>query len=75
MDDKQFRELTQKLETLIKLTAMNSVAGKGLTEQITTLNSVGLKPAEIAEILGKPLNSVTGIISRLKRREGEKKSD
>jgi hypothetical protein len=68
LDAQQFGELTKKLDFLIRLSAANVVAGKSLTEQIEYLSSVGLGPSEIAFALGKPVTTVTGITSRLKKR-------
>jgi hypothetical protein len=71
-EDELLREISGKLDVLIKLTAMNAVAGKGLTEQIESLDAIGLKPSETADILGKPLNTITGIVARLRKRKSTK---
>ena len=39
-----------------------------MTDKITTLEDLGLAPAEIARILSKPVNYVTGALSARKRR-------
>ena len=43
MDDKQFGELSRKLDTLVALAAVNVVSGKSLTEQVSLLDSIGLR--------------------------------
>jgi CRP-like cAMP-binding protein len=72
MDTTQFKELSDKLDVVIKLLAANTVAGKTFTEQVEYLASVGMSGAQIASTLGKPINSVTGITARL-RKQGTKK--
>ena len=52
MSDKQFRILSEKLDTLIKLTAINALKGKNLTDQVEILSEIGLQPKRIATILG-----------------------
>ena len=63
---------SDKLEILIKLTALNVIGGKSTMEQVDMLSSVGLKPAEISRIIGKPLNTVTGLIAYLKKKNSGK---
>ena len=69
MDEKQFHELSRKLDILIRLTAMNAVAGKNLSEQVVTLSSLGFKPSEIGAILVKPTNLITATLSNIKRKK------
>lgn len=71
MSDEQFKQLTQKLDILIRLTAMNSVAGKSLAEQVELLTSISFRPSEIAEVLGRPLNIITATLSNLKRKSSK----
>jgi hypothetical protein len=71
LDGPQFEQLSAKLDIIIKLMAANVVAGKGLTEQVEYLTSVGMTGTQIASTLGKPINSVTGITARL-RKQGRK---
>lgn len=68
MDDRQFEELSRKMDVLIRLTAMNSVAGKSVSEQVSALASLGFKPSEIGSILGKPTNVITANISYLSKK-------
>ena len=68
MDDKQFEELTRRMDVLIGLAAMSATSGKNLTERILVLSAVGLKPSEIALILGKPANQVRTLLSRGRKR-------
>ncbi len=68
MNEEQFEELTRRLDILIRLTAVNVTSGRSLTEQVTTLNNLGLKPIEIAVILGKPANLVRAMLSRVRKK-------
>ena len=52
-DNEQYAELMRKLDIVIKLLASSIVQGKSLTEQATTLSSMGLDRKDIAEILRK----------------------
>ena len=72
MSDKQFKILTEKLDTLIKLTAIDALKGKNLTDQIEILSEIGLQPKEIATILGTDPNTVRVLKSRLKSRKTKK---
>jgi Holliday junction resolvasome RuvABC DNA-binding subunit len=71
MDTKQFEELSRKMETLNRLTALNAITGKSLSEQVATLMGLGFKASEVASILAKPTNVITATISYL-REKGRK---
>ena len=72
MDERQFEVLSRKMDMLIKLTAMNAVAGKNLSDQVSLLSSLSFRPSEIGEILVKPTNVITATLSNLhKKRAGK----
>jgi transcriptional regulator len=78
MSDKQFRILSEKLDTLIKLTAINALKGKNLTDQVEILSEIGLQPKQIATILGTDPATVSTLKSRVKKKrtkKAEKESD
>jgi len=78
MSDKQFRILSEKLDTLIKLTAINALKGKNLTDQVEILSEIGLQPKQIATILGTDPATVSSLKSRVKKKrikKAEKESD
>ena len=75
MDDKQFGELSRKLDTLVALAAVNVVSGKSLTEQVSLLDSIGLRPVEIATILNKPSNLIRATLSKTRKRKTEVAGD
>lgn len=68
INNKQFKELSKKLDTLIKLTAINALRDKNLTDQVEILSVIGLQPKEIAIILGTDPSTVSTLKSRLKKR-------
>jgi len=72
MSDKQFKILTEKLDTLIRLTAIDALKGKNLTDQVEILSEIGLQPKEIATILGTDPNTVRALKSRVKNRKTKK---
>jgi hypothetical protein len=75
MNDKQFKELSKKLDTLIKLTAINALRDRNLTDQIGILSEIGLMPKEIAAILGTDPATVRTLKSRVKKRKANKKEE
>lgn len=68
MDDKQFKILSEKLDTLIRITAINSLTDKSLTEQVKILSEIGFQPKRIATILGTDSSTVSTLKSRLKKK-------
>jgi hypothetical protein len=72
MNDTQFRILSQKMDTLIKLIAINALKGKNLTDQVGILSEVGLQPSEIAVILGTDPSTVSTLKGRVKKKKTKK---
>lgn len=71
MDDSQFRAtLIKRLNVLISiaLDAASETTYKSTAEKVDHLISLGLSPAEIAQILGKPTNYVTALVHTKKKR-------
>jgi len=71
LDDTQFRELLKRLDVVSRLLALNVVGGKKFIEQVRILSSAGLKPKEIAELLGKTSHNVSVQLDRLRKRDSE----
>ena len=61
-------EITRRLDALIALLAQPS---EGKATKIVILRNAGLRPTEIATILGKPLSYVTATLAMAKK--GRKK--
>jgi hypothetical protein len=71
MDDKQFKELSAKMDTLVKLLALNTVKDKELKEQVITLSSAGFQTKEISEALGQKYKTVETILYWFRKAERE----
>jgi len=67
MDDQGFKDLSRKLDLLVKLTAVNLVKDKKSEEQIKLLSDQGFRPKEIAWLLGKTTNFVNVTLHKLKK--------
>ncbi|PIN84899.1 MAG: hypothetical protein COV47_05045 [Candidatus Diapherotrites archaeon CG11_big_fil_rev_8_21_14_0_20_37_9] len=52
-------KIIARLDIAIKLLAVNAVGNKPLKEQVALLDSVGLAPKEIADILDKSPNLIS----------------
>lgn len=70
-NDKSLENISNKLDTIIKLLAINIVRGRELKEQVRLLSQVNLSPKEIAEILGKTPNTIRVTLFGL-RKESKK---
>jgi predicted transcriptional regulator len=61
MSSSQFDKLMEKLDTLIRLSALSAVQGKSIAESVLALADIGFGNAEIARILGITPNYVSKI--------------
>lgn len=66
------QEIKDKLDILVKLTALNIIKDIDYPEQVMLLSSIGLQPKEIAELLAKTPNSVRVTLSRLRKEKKAK---
>jgi hypothetical protein len=69
MSEKQFEALSCKLDILIKLTAINALKDKSLTEQVRILSAIDIPNKQIATILGTSPGVVGTLKGRLKKRK------
>lgn len=60
-------ELASKLDVLIRLTAIGLCADRSQREKIGILDSAGLPPKQIAEILGTTPNTVSVALAGLRK--------
>jgi len=72
MNDKQFNQLIQKLDTLIKLIAANLLRDKNKTEQIIILGNLGINRNEIATIVDTSPQVVSSRLSESRSKEKSK---
>lgn len=76
MEEKQYKGLTEKLDTIIKLLALQAVGDKKKsTEAISALSRFGLQPKEIAEILGTTANTVRVALSTMRKKKVKKNAE
>ncbi len=79
MDDKQFKEFSSKLDTIMRLLSFDLIKDKPVIDQIGILMKAGLPVSEIATILGKTANQVyvtqTKLRKKLKNEQGEKEDE
>lgn len=65
----QFKELSGKLDLLIKLTAAKIVKDKKSEEQILFLSTLGFRPKETAWLFGKTLNYVNVTLHKFREKK------
>lgn len=67
MDDRQFKELTSRLDAIIKLLALGLPQTLSLADKIVMMRDAGLKNAQIAQILGTSEGYVSVALDRAKK--------
>lgn len=72
MDDKQFKEIIERLDKLTRIVALSNTKGLTSTERISLLHQAGFAPREIADMLNTTPNVVSVTLS-LMRKKGMKK--
>jgi len=70
-DDKLKEEIIDKLDKILRVIAITSTKTLNMTERIVVLDQCGLKPKEIADILGTTSNVVSVTLSKLKKKRGK----
>jgi len=73
VNESQFRILSDKMDIIVKLLALNAVKGRELKEQVRLLSSFGIQPKDIARMLEKTPNHIRviqhGLRKELKKQE------
>lgn len=69
MNDKQFEKLIERIDILIKMTALNTLRDKTPKEKVRTLFGLGLKPLDIARVIDKSRNYVGVTLHRIRKEE------
>ena len=72
MSEKQFQMLIDKMDALIKITALNVLKDKSKTEQIKILADLGLGRQEIASMVGTTPLTVSVTLSQMKKKSKAK---
>jgi len=60
-------KLENKLDLLIRLSAINLVAGRKQRDQIRLLSVAGMAPGEIADLIGTTSNTVNVALSSIRK--------
>jgi len=69
MEEKQFKEIADRLDKIIKLIAVPAVEGKNVEQSMVFLDALGFRPIEIAAILGKTTNQVNVTLSNYRKKQ------
>jgi len=67
------QSIVRSLALLIKLKVKEAQGDRKLNEMILVLHSLGCRPKEIAEALGKSPNDVNPVISRARKEGGRRR--
>jgi len=69
MDEKQFKEITGKMDLIVRVLALDLVKDlKVQKDKIIALSSFGFGPSEIAKLLGTTPNTVNVALSKIKKK-------
>lgn len=69
MDEKQFKEITSRMDLIVRLLALNIVKDlKVQKDKIIALSSFGFGPSEIAKLLGTTPHTVSVTLSEMKKK-------
>jgi hypothetical protein len=63
-------EQIDKMDMLVRLSAIALINGKRQKDQIRLLSIAGMRPAEIAELIGTTPNTVNVALSSLRKEKG-----
>ena len=70
MDNEIFiKDITKRLDLIIKLLAISSLKDSNLTDKICFLYTSGFSPKEISEILNTTSNYVNVILSNMRKKK------
>ena len=73
MSDELLSEIAAKLDTLVRIQALLSVRGvETQKDKIISLQGAGIRPKDIASILGTTPNTVNVALAKHKKAQGEK---
>lgn len=67
MDESIQYEILEELKIIKKLLALNLLKDQSQTDRIEFLDSIGIKPKEIAKILGATSNTVSVTLNRIRK--------
>ena len=65
--EETLKDVSKKLDTIIRLLAIEITRGREMKDQIRFLAQAGLKPKEIADVLGKTPNAIRVALFGIRR--------
>lgn len=71
--DELLQSIARSLNLLVKLKVKEAQGDRKLNEMILLLHSLGCRPVEIADALGKTANDVNPVISRARKGDAKLK--
>ncbi len=74
MEEKQCKEIVDRLDKLIRIVALTGLKDLTSTQKIGLLNQVGFGPKEIADILGTNQNVVNVRLSEMRKAKSTENS-
>jgi len=72
MDDKQFKEIIERLDKLTRIVAISNTRGLTSTDRIILLDQAGFAPREIADMINTTPNVVSVTLSLRRKKEKKK---
>jgi DNA-binding CsgD family transcriptional regulator len=72
MNDRQFKEIIERLDKLTRVVAISNTKGLTSTERIILLSQAGFQPKEIADMLNTTPNVVSVTLSLRRKKEARK---
>jgi len=73
MTESQYHEILNKLNIISKLLASQVIRDKEYRDQVYLLDSVGLKPKDIAALTGKTANNVNVTLHLIRKKKSKRK--
>lgn len=67
MDELQYTTIVSKLDSILKLLAINAVKDRTLRDQVALLSSLGFQPKQIAEMLNKSPNHISVVLYEVRK--------
>jgi hypothetical protein len=72
MSKEQFEQVMNRLDTLIKISAINAFQGKSISDVVKILSDLGFQNKDIAMILGTKPTYVANIRYAMRKMRGQK---
>lgn len=75
MSERLLQEISEKMDKLLRLQALEVVKGiEGEQGKIELLDSLGFRPIDIANLLNKTPENINVVLSNIRKKKSEKKT-